>query len=70
MGDGIELVWGLAHPSNVWTSPNRARISVQGVVTDSENSIAVPAPLLGAYNASKHAVLDRQKPLTERRLIS
>ena len=27
------------------------------VVTGSENSIAVPAPLLGAYNASKHAVL-------------
>ena len=29
----------------------------QVVVTGSENSIAVPAPLLGAYNASKHAVL-------------
>ena len=26
-------------------------------VTGSENSICVPAPLLGAYNASKHAVL-------------
>jgi len=38
------------------------------VVTGSENSIAVPAPLLGAYNASKHAVLgltetfDRETP--------
>ena len=38
------------------------------VVTDSENSIAVPVPLLGAYNASKHAVLgltetfDRETP--------
>ena len=27
------------------------------VVTGSENSVAVPAPLLAAYNASKHAVL-------------
>lgn len=27
------------------------------VVTGSENSVVVPAPLLGAYNASKHAVL-------------
>ena len=40
----------------------------QVVVTGSENSIAVPAPLLGAYNASKHAVLgltetfDRETP--------
>ena len=40
----------------------------QLVVTGSENSIAVPAPLLGAYNASKHAVLgltenfDRETP--------
>ena len=40
----------------------------QVVVTGSENSIAVPAPLLDAYNASKHAVLgltetfDREKP--------
>ena len=38
------------------------------VVTGSENSIAVPALLLGAYNASKHAVLgltetfDRETP--------
>lgn len=38
------------------------------VVTGSENSVAVPAPLLGAYNASKHAVLgltetfDRETP--------
>ena len=40
----------------------------QVVVTGSENSIAVPAPLLGAYNATKHAVLgltetfDRETP--------
>lgn len=40
----------------------------QVIVTGSENSIAVPAPLLGAYNASKHAVLgltetfDRETP--------
>ena len=38
------------------------------MVTGSVNSIAVPAPLLGAYNASKHAVLgltetfDRETP--------
>ena len=38
------------------------------VVTGSENSVVVPAPLLGAYNASKHAVLgltetfDRETP--------
>ena len=40
----------------------------RAVVTGSENSIAVAAPLLGAYNASKHAVLgltetyDREMP--------
>ena len=68
MGDGGKLLRGMPHLTNVWAPPYRARISVQVVVPDSENSIAVPAPLLGAYNASKRAVLgltetfDRETP--------
>jgi len=48
MGDGGKLLRGMPHLTNVWAPPYRARISVQVVVPDSENSIAVPAPLLGA----------------------
>ena len=68
MGDGGKLLRGMAYPTDVWPRLIEQGSQCHVVVTGSENNIAVPAPLVGAYNASKHAVLgltetfDRETP--------